>query len=186
MQITIYKIKCLDENIQNVYIGKTKNFNKRKWSHKQDCCNPESKKHNLKLYQFIRANGGWDNWIFEQLAIYNCENDLQASEKEREHFDQNNNLLNSNVPNQTKKQWEEVNKETRLRQMKEYRDEHQDETIQKYNENRDYHINRVKQYRLKNLEKKKEKTLCECGGKYTHENKSRHLKCPKHLNYINK
>tara|TARA_B110000967_G_scaffold185790_1_gene206374 strand:- start:39 stop:386 length:348 start_codon:yes stop_codon:yes gene_type:complete len=34
----------------------------RSIKHKHTCNNSNSRKYNYKLYQFIRANGGWANW----------------------------------------------------------------------------------------------------------------------------
>ena len=46
-----------------------------------------------------------------------------------------------------------------------------------------------KQYRIDNLEsiklKHNKKYNCECGGKYTKQQKARHFKSPKHQTYIN-
>ena len=67
----IYKIKHqLDYNDENIYIGSTCNFIRRRCMHKSDCCNPDSKSYNLKLYQYIRENGGWKN--FEVLILEEC------------------------------------------------------------------------------------------------------------------
>jgi len=43
-----------------------------------------------------------------------------------------------------------------------------------------------KEYYEKNKEKLNEKIDCECGGKYIHQHKSRHMKSKKHINYIEK
>ena len=62
----IYKIEHIDaENL--VYVGHTTNFNKRKCEHKSRCKNEKDKKFNLKLYQMIRKNGGWD--MFKMIEI---------------------------------------------------------------------------------------------------------------------
>ena len=53
----IYKIVCKDEAITDFYIGSTSNFKQRRFNHKYDC-----KKSKLKVYEFIRSKGGWDNW----------------------------------------------------------------------------------------------------------------------------
>ena len=52
-------------------------------------------------------------------------------------------------------------------------------------EYRDNNKEQSKEYREKIKEKSKEKFSCACGGKYTHQNKSRHYKRKKHLKYIN-
>jgi hypothetical protein len=56
-----YQIVC-DDCPEYIYIGSTCNFTKRKYKHKSDCNNEQSRTHNLKIYAKIRDNGGWDNW----------------------------------------------------------------------------------------------------------------------------
>ena len=63
----IYEITCLDKNIKEHYIGYTTNFTERIRHHK----NKNSRKYNIKLYKFIRENGGWDNWICSPIYIDN-------------------------------------------------------------------------------------------------------------------
>ena len=58
----IYKLCCNNLEVLFQYIGHTTNFNKRKYCHKHNCNNMNSKIYNLKIYQIIRDNGGWDNW----------------------------------------------------------------------------------------------------------------------------
>ena len=43
---------------------------------------------------------------------------------------------------------------------------------------------RIKQYRLDNKEKFKEKFNCECGGKFTYASKSKHLNTSKHQMFL--
>ena len=62
----IYKIKCKNENIKEFYIGSTINFSKRKGIHKYYC----NKGLNLKLYNFINENEGWEGWEMEILQKY--------------------------------------------------------------------------------------------------------------------
>lgn len=52
-----YKIVCRDTSVKQIYIGKTKDFKNRVMQHK---C--KSYLSDIKLYQVIRNNGGWDNW----------------------------------------------------------------------------------------------------------------------------
>ena len=58
----VYRIECLDKNIKEFYIGSTKNLHKRSGLHKSTCYNINRPGYNYKVYQFIRENGGWDNW----------------------------------------------------------------------------------------------------------------------------
>tara|TARA_R110002167_G_C12306153_1_gene617683 strand:- start:25 stop:591 length:567 start_codon:yes stop_codon:yes gene_type:complete len=58
----VYKISCVDENIKEFYIGSTKDLYIRKINHKSCCNNLNSNSYHYPLYQFIRKNGGIDNW----------------------------------------------------------------------------------------------------------------------------
>ena len=91
----IYKICCLDKSIQDLYIGHTTNFTKRKYQHKV-CCNDINNQ--LKIYKIIRENGGWNNWEMIEIATYNCKNHTEARIKEQEHYQQVNATLNSCPP----------------------------------------------------------------------------------------
>jgi len=86
----IYKICCKDESINDIYVGHTTNFTKRKHHHKL-LCKKEFFKSNIKIYKSIKANGGWDNWDMIEIAKYNCKDATEARIKEQEHF----NLLNT-------------------------------------------------------------------------------------------
>ena len=91
----IYKIVCKNPNINDVYVGHTTNFIQRKYSHKIAC---NSITNNIKIYNIIRENGGWDNWDMIEIAKYNCKNHTEARIKENEHFEQLNCSLNSKPP----------------------------------------------------------------------------------------
>jgi len=77
----IYKITCKDELVKDVYVGHTTDFVKRKYSHKQDSINGKSK-----VYEVIRANGGWDNWQMEIINFFNCKDLSEAKQREQEYF----------------------------------------------------------------------------------------------------
>ncbi len=78
----MYKIVCKDETILDCYVGHTTNFKQRQIEHKYACCNENSKSHNILVYTFIRANGGYDNFTFIQIEEYPCENKKQAHSRE--------------------------------------------------------------------------------------------------------
>jgi hypothetical protein len=67
----VYKICCKDKSIIEVYIGHTINFESRQKDHIRN---------NSK--QFIIENGGWDNWEFIVLGIYNCKSRGHAARLE--------------------------------------------------------------------------------------------------------
>ena len=66
----VYKIMSLDPEIDDIYVGSTTAFRKRKHDHKKNCCNESSKEYNRYVYQFIRNNGGWDNWAMVVVKAY--------------------------------------------------------------------------------------------------------------------
>lgn len=94
----IYKITCKDSNITDVYVGHTTNFVQRKHAHKQSCINNKSPNYTCKLYQVIRNNGGWNNWIMEIVNFFNCNDHYEARKKEQEYFEILHATLNSIEP----------------------------------------------------------------------------------------
>jgi hypothetical protein len=91
----IYKIYCNDKTINDIYIGHTTNFTKRKYQHKLCCSNLNNK---FKIYNTIRQHGGWDNWNMLEIAKYNCKDKTEARIKEQHHYDELNSSLNSCPP----------------------------------------------------------------------------------------
>ena len=91
----IYKIHCKDSSISDIYVGHTTNFFQRKYSHKIACRNL---KNNLKIYEIIRNNGGWENWDMVEIAKYCCKNAKEARIKEQYHFEESQASLNSIPP----------------------------------------------------------------------------------------
>jgi hypothetical protein len=94
----IYKITCKDKTITDVYVGHTTNFVQRKHAHKQSCINNKTNNYKCKLYEVIRANGGWANWHMEILNFFNCADHYEARKKEQEYFNALNATLNSIEP----------------------------------------------------------------------------------------
>jgi hypothetical protein len=93
--ISFYKFVCEDENIVSTYVGHTANFTRRKSGHKSSCNNDNGKDYNLKIYQTIRENGGWDNWKMIEIKSQLCENKRHAERIEQELIDQYKSELNS-------------------------------------------------------------------------------------------
>lgn len=166
----IYKIVCNDLNITDCYVGHTTHWINRKYYHKTNCNNPNSKIYNLKIYKFIRDNGGWSNWDMIEICKYPCNDSKEAHSEERRHYELLNSSLNSVIPYKSKDEllkWftdnYEKNKEEILSKQKIF-----------YNQNKE---------RL--LEKKKIKVKCECGCEVSKSHLARHRKSTKHLNLIN-
>ncbi|NIQ13077.1 MAG: GIY-YIG nuclease family protein [Candidatus Dadabacteria bacterium] len=173
----IYKLVCNDINIPECYVGSTTNFSQRKRTHKSKC----NKNYNIYVYQFIRGHGGWDNWSMIKIEDHECKdgNDLRA--RERYYIEHLKAELNKTIPLRThkeyRKQYYQDNKNKESEQCKQY-----------YLDNSDKIKEQQKQYYLDNKEKIKEqqsqKHTCNCGGKYTTQNKSQHLKSKKHQTFI--
>ena len=117
----IYKICCNDPTITEIYIGSTTNLIRRRAQHKK-CCNKDNDRgHNYYVYQFIRDNGGWDNWSV--ILVEKCENITSKPEltkRERHYIETLKSSLNRRIPGRTKKEWTTVNKEKIIEYQKEY------------------------------------------------------------------
>ena len=78
-----YFYKIVDNNNEDeFYIGCTNNFSSRKSKHKKNTYNKVSKKYWCRLYQYIRANGGWDNFTIS--VIHEMELDTTADARREE------------------------------------------------------------------------------------------------------
>ena len=75
----IYKLVCLDTDIKEFYIGSTTQWRNRKARHKKNTNNIECKAF---VYDFIRKNGGWDNWRMIEIEKYKCENKRELEKRE--------------------------------------------------------------------------------------------------------
>tara|TARA_R110002012_G_scaffold319968_2_gene541975 strand:+ start:67 stop:618 length:552 start_codon:yes stop_codon:yes gene_type:complete len=173
----IYKLCCRDTSIEDIYVGSTINFTRRKCGHKSKCNNPNSDQYNKKAYQFIRDNGGWDNWDMILLEEVKVNSKLELHKKEREYVDLLKPSLNIAIPTLTIKEYRDINKEYFKKYMKEYRIN-----------NKEYIIQFKKEHYQNNKEiiseKTKEKTTCECGSVVRKNNLIRHRKTPKHIKLI--
>ena len=92
---TIYNLYKINSN--DCYIGKTKNVKARMVLHKY-----YSKDSTYKLYKFMRANGGFNNFTYEILETNISED--EGVNKERYYYDLYQPSLNNNVPAQTQEQ----------------------------------------------------------------------------------
>ena len=90
----IYKI-FNPENPDIIYIGSTKNFSKRKSSHKKNVKNKCSKSYKYPLYQYIRSLGGFEKFTIEIIEKYPCNSNQEGKLKEQEFIDLFKPMLNS-------------------------------------------------------------------------------------------
>jgi len=78
----VYKLYC--DGIKDFYIGSSFDMKQRKRDHKSNCNNPNTKKYNIKVYKYIRENGGYNNWKYEILVEKEFENKTALLIKEKE------------------------------------------------------------------------------------------------------
>jgi len=152
----IYKL-CSDE-CDEFYIGSTRNMVQRRKNHKSRCHNENDTAYKQKKYQNIRQFGGFENWRMVPIEKMENVSRFQAECREEVVRVELKALLNS---------------------MKATRgDITEQEYMKEYN----------KQYRHKNLEQitknKCEKFDCDCGGRFTKQNKTQHLKTNLHKQYL--
>ena len=153
----IYKLFCKNEEINDMYIGSTINFKRRKSQHKsksiKEMPNDNSK---CKLYKCIQENGGFDNWDMEILENVNCENQNELYKIERSYIEKLNANLNYVIPSRTHEEYREKNKKLILAKKKVFYYENKDIILkkkkEKYNENPDF----FKEKSLANYYKNKE------------------------------
>jgi hypothetical protein len=179
---TIYKIYCRDNEIKDCYVGSTEDYNTRYNKHHTNCYNTKHKEYNLKIYTFIRANGGMDNFIIE--PIYECNVEDRYIE-EQHWFELLHATLNTNIPNRSRKQHYIDNKEQVLEQRKLHYENNKEQVLEKAKQYRENNKEKAKQYRENNKEKAKIKIECECGSLVRKTDINRHFKTTKHQNYIN-
>jgi hypothetical protein len=156
----IYKIEPIcDHDEGDIYFGSTtKHYLSQRF---------DTHRSNYKRWKNNKCNKVQVFEVFDKYGVSNCQivlietvnvetnDELLAREK---HYIKSVKCVNKNIPGQTQKEYYLDNKEE----------------INLY----------AKKYREENLEKLKEKTVCPCGGSYSHFNKSHHIKTIKHQNYL--
>jgi len=200
----IYKLKCLDTNIKDIYVGSTTNFTSRKTQHKSICNNPNNPKYNLCVYQFIREHGNWDNWEMVPIKTYSCNSHMELRIEEQSVIEELEDYTTLNRhraftteeqrkedEKQNNKGYRDNNKETIKVYQKEYRDNNK-EILSEYGKvywknNRETILKRNNLYYKNNretiTEQRKEKVICGCGIKVRRTDIARHRKSIKHQNW---
>ena len=162
MFVQIYKLIKKDAtNDDMVYIGSTKDIDDRIRRHKNSCNNPNGRDYNLKIYKYIRDNGGWDEWTYE--IIDEIEVALRDDAKKYEgqyilKYDAIN-KLNDVVAGRSKKEYYEQNKEHLLQKHKEWLEQNKEQLSQKHKEWLEQNKEQLSQYRKERYESNKEQIL---------------------------
>jgi len=98
MTITIYKLHHAEDNKKKCYVGSTANYEQRKYMHHHNCNNPNCKQHDLKVYRYIRRNGGFNLWTFTILEQFDNLTKLEQYAHENRYIILNNAKLNCHKP----------------------------------------------------------------------------------------
>lgn len=195
-----YKIVCLDNSVDLCYVGSTANWKARNHNHKSKCNNENSKAYNNKIYEIIRANGGWENFKMIQLGTREQLTKREAEQIEEEYRVELKANMNTRrcflteeqikeYNKQQRQKWYEENKDKIKEHQQKYYEENKDKILeyhQKYHEKNKTKIKEYKQkYRQDNKDKFIEKVKCECGCMISKSNLNRHILTPKHIKLIN-
>jgi len=198
----IYKIEHND-NESLVYVGHTTNFDKRKTQHKINCKNDNGKTYNLKVYQMIRKNGGWEKFLMLEVEKYPCADKREAERRENEVMKEVRASMNTYNSFRTQAEiteyntnYYELHKEKLKEQVKEYQKNNQlkmkeyqknnkhkiQERMKEYQKNNKLKIQeQKKEYRENNKPKLNAKVKCECGCEIVKQNLKKHQARKKHL-----
>lgn len=159
----IYKIYCKDPNIKECYVGSTNNLHRRKTQHKECSSNINSKHYNSKVYTFIRANGGFENFdfmILEQFETVINKNDLLKIE--RKYIEDEKKNLNTTVPIRTIEEKKNSNYIYNTQYRKTHKTQFTEYKKQEYQRHKEEIKKKSKEYYEHIKEKLKEKIVCEC------------------------
>lgn len=199
----IYKICCLDPTVDKIYVGSCNSMKDRKWRHKHSCKTETNPSYNYPVYQYIRENGGWNNFDFVILEEIEYRKKHELHSRERYFIEILKASLNQVIPTRTDKEHYEANKEKINEQKKkwvkdnaeknkQYHDQYYQDNKDKlseqkkkyYEDNKDYFVKQKKEYYQNNKDKfKQHLSMCEC-GKEIHGHKSRHIKSKKHIDWL--
>ena len=180
----IYKLCCKTLNVKDIYIGSTTNFKQRKKEHKYACTKETSKLYNQKKYQFIRENGGWDNWDMIMIKEFNCENKRQLDTEERKQIEELNATLNQLIPTRTVKEYKKNNEQKIKEQYKIYSQKYYTKNKEKeasrrkkyYDNNREIILTKGKEYKKIRISCKCCKTELNKTDFARHKRSKRHIK----------
>jgi hypothetical protein len=151
-------IYCEDEGVDEFYIGSSVDLKSRIRTHRFACNNITSKDYNMKVYNYIRNNFGFENFTVKTIQRFPCENEKELHQREQEWIDELKPTLNNQRAIRTKEY-------TRLYQNSKHREQY------------------IK-HKEKINEKASEVIQCDnCDKTYTKRNKATHQKSKYCINY---
>ena len=173
----IYKIVCKNPELKGVYVGSTTNLKQRKRQHKCAFSKQHYPLYNIKLYQYIRENGGWENFELVKIEDFPCSTKWDLEKKEREWLEALKADLNQALPTRSPKEYKEAKKDYYKDYMIKYQKKNND--FLKEQKRRHYQLNKEAIQ-----EARKEKVNCECGCMIRKGHIARHRKSIKHIQLL--
>ena len=172
--------KCVIYTIRTpngLYVGATCNYTNRKYQHKSDIHNENSKKYNRKLYKNIRGNNG--EWEMKPHSEFPCKNKMEMTiEEERIRRELNADLnsqscyginqkeyLKEYYQNNKEKiaeknrQYRENNKEKFIEYKKQYQQENKEKIAERKKEHYQNNKEKIAEKQRQKYQKKKEEKL---------------------------
>jgi hypothetical protein len=169
----IYKIWCNLQGVDEIYIGSSARFIERCKLHESDCNNINSPRYSYKLYQYIRNNGGFQNFKIHVIEEFPCENRTSLNIREEYWKKELQPTLNTNRAYRTEEELKE--------DLIQYRTDNPEYFKQYRNQYRQQYPEYFKQ---NNNNRPKGKFNCSnCDKTYTYTNKKTHLKSKYCKNY---
>ena len=145
----VYKLKCKDPLVPDFYLGYSTIALVRVSKMFEVRCKHDK---TWPVCEFVRQNGGFENWVFERLDIKPCSSSLEARTELRKHFNANPPSLNKHLPTRTNKEYargdknKEAQKAYRITHLEKI---HQDQAAH-YQRNRDVLLKKRQEYLLVN------------------------------------
>jgi hypothetical protein len=192
----IYFIEPICEHEDNeFYYGSTlQKLCKRMDKHRRDFKSwKDDNKRKIMCFELFEKYG-IENCKIYLAELYPCKSREELEAREG-YYIRNYDCVNKNIPGRTKKEYYNDNKDEILVSCKKYYKDKKDEILEYrkkyYKSNKDEILEYHKKYRNDNKDKlnkyQKEKGCikieCSCGGRYTNNNKSIHIKTKKHIKY---
>ena len=151
----IYKLCCNDINIKDIYVGHSTDFKSRNQKHKSSCNNVNNKSYNQYNYQFIRENGGYENWKMIKLYDFPCNSKREAEAEEDKTMQELGATLNKirafttaeekkEQSKKSSKEWRENNSEYKKEYDEKYYQNNKEELSQKHKQYYENHKNEKK------------------------------------------
>ena len=162
-----YKIVCITEDIDLSYVGSTMNWKLRVRHHKHHSLSETSDRCHFKIYQMIKANGGWDNFKMIELGKREQLTTREADKIEDDYRVELRATMNSQRAFKTKDQHKADNSER----------------CKKWAEN---NKDKIKVNYAKYYAKPQERITCICGSVFDKRNTKGHEQTKKHQAFINK